>query len=499
MKKTTSNHLLKLKWVGMLLFVMVGNTVLAQQTNIPKTDTIPLKYGAHRTGNRTDPAMERWRSYGLGQFIHWGVYAIPGGHWEGKTYNGAAEWIRSWSGNTAPTDWRTTYDNLYKQFNPTDFNATKWAKQAKEMGAKYLIFTTKHHDGFCLWPSKYTDYTIKNTPYKKDIVKQIVDAYDAEGIDVYLYFSIIDWNHPGYRSAAPKTEKDSLAYEDFKKFTRNQLLELLERYPSTKGFWFDGTWDQAWIKQAGFTDELEKELRKVHPGLIIGSRFRADEYGKRHFDSNNKLMGDYEQGWERKLPANFEVLGGRDWDCVMTIPPNQWGYNSDWKSSYLKTANDLSQMLMQAVSMNGNLVVNFGPDGKGNIRPEETQVAKQLGQFVTKNAEAIYGAKYVDLPKSDYGYFTRKGKQLFLTVFNLPVNRTLRLAIARSTSEAPKNISLAGKNLLFKQIDMGMDRDNKLYYDVALPVNFQTNEPFVITIDMEKANKNQSTFGDAKT
>ena len=89
------------------------------------------------------------------------------------------------------------------------------------MGAKYVIFTTKHHDGFSLWPSKYTDYSIKNTPYKKDIVKQVVDAYDAQGIDVYLYFSIIDWNHPGYRSAAPKTAKDSVAYEDFKKFTRN--------------------------------------------------------------------------------------------------------------------------------------------------------------------------------------------------------------------------------------------------------------------------------------
>ncbi len=497
--KTTAHQLRKLKLACLLALATGGGTAMAQQSVAAKTDTIPLKYGAHRTGNRNDAEMERWRDYGLGQFIHWGVYAIPGGHWEGKSYNGAAEWIRSWGGNGAPANWKETYDNLYKQFNPTDFDAKKWAKQAKAMGAKYLIFTTKHHDGFCLWPSKYTEYTIKNTPYKKDIVKQVVDAYNAEGIDVYLYFSIIDWNHPGYRSAAPKTEKDSLAYEDFKQFTKNQLLELLERYPSTKGFWFDGTWDQAWIKQAGFTDALEKELRKIHPGLIIGSRFRADENGKRHFDSNNKLMGDYEQGWERKLPASYDVVAGRDWDCVMTIPPNQWGYNSDWKSSYVKTASDLSQMLMQAVSMNGNLVINFGPDGKGNIRPEEGNIAQQLGQWVSQSSEAIYGTRYAGLPKPDYGYYTKKGQQLFLTVFNQPVNKVLRLAIPRDYADEPKQVTIAGKKLSVKRIDMGMDRDKNLYYDVVLPDDFNPKQPYVITIDLEKANKKQSTFGDAKT
>ncbi|WP_407478191.1 alpha-L-fucosidase, partial [Elizabethkingia anophelis] len=95
---------------------------------------------------------------------------------------------------TAPKDWRNIYDNLYKQFNPKDFDAKRWARQAKEMGVKYVIFTTKHHDGFALWPTKYSDYNITKTPYKKDIVKQIVDAYTAEGIDVFLYFSILEWN-----------------------------------------------------------------------------------------------------------------------------------------------------------------------------------------------------------------------------------------------------------------------------------------------------------------
>jgi alpha-L-fucosidase len=483
------------------LLMLASVATYAQQPTKSKIDTIPLIYGAHRTGNRSDATMERWRSYGLGQFIHWGVYAMPGGHWEGKTYNGAAEWIRSWSGASAPANWRNTYDNLYKQFNPVDFDANKWAKQAKEMGAKYVIFTTKHHDGFSLWPSKYTEYSVKNTPYKKDIVKQVVDAYDAQGIDVYLYFSIIDWNHPGYSSAVPKTEKDSLAYEDFKKFTRNQLIELLTNYPKAKGLWFDGTWDAAWVKQSKFADDLEKELRALHPGLIIGSRFRADENGKRHFDSNGKMMGDYEQGWERKLPSSVEVLNGRDWDCVMTIPPNQWGYNSDWKSSYIKTANDLTDMLLHAVSMNGNLVINFGPDGKGNIRPEESNTAARLGEWTKVNGAAIYGVRYSGLPKPEYGYYTKKGDKLYLTVINKPVNNVLRLPIPRSFKQKlAKAILLNGqKPLSITTVDMGMSGDSNIYYDIQLPASLPTAVPFVITIALEEAKTNGRSFGDAKT
>jgi alpha-L-fucosidase len=476
-------------------------TVSGQQLTKAKTDTIPLTYGSHRTGNRTDADMQRWRSYGLGQFIHWGVYAIPGGHWEGKSYNGAAEWIRSWSGQSAPANWRNTYDSLYKQFNPTNFDANKWAKQAKEMGARYVIFTTKHHDGFSLWPSKYTEYSIKNTPYKKDIVKQVVDAYDAQGIDVYLYFSIIDWNHPGYRAAVPKTEKDSLAYEDFKQFTRNQLIELLKNYPKAKGLWFDGTWDAAWVKQSKFAYDLEKELRALHPGLIIGSRFRADENGKRHFDSNGKMMGDYEQGWERKLPANVEVLNGRDWDCVMTIPPNQWGYNSDWKSSYIKTANDLTDMLLHAVSMNGNLVINFGPDGKGNIRSEESSTAVKLGEWTKVNGDAIYGVRYSGLPKPEYGYYTKKDNKLFLTVINKPVNGVLRLPMPKNFKQKPANAFLLNGNakLNLQTVDMGMSGDGNIYYDIQLPANTNSTTPFVIIIELKENNANGRSFGDAKT
>ncbi|WP_028298799.1 alpha-L-fucosidase [Olivibacter sitiensis] len=486
---------------ALLFFGIFSKELMAQEQ--PMAQRITLQYGSHREGKRMDAEMQRWREYGLGQFIHWGVYAIPGGHWEGKSYNGAAEWIRSWSEKSgAPAGWQKTYDNLYKQFNPTDFDAKAWARQAKDMGAKYVIFTTKHHDGFCLWPSKYTGYTIKNTPFKKDIVKEVVDAYDAEGIDVYLYFSIIDWNHPGYSSGIPKAEKDSLAYEDFKQFTRNQLIELLTNYPSAKGLWFDGSWDAAWIEQAAWTDELEKELRAFRPGLIIGSRFRADEYGKRHFDSNGVLMGDYEQGWERKLPSTIEQTKGNDWDCVMTIPPNQWGYNSDWSSSYIKTPYDLIAMLLQANSLNGNFVINFGPDGKGRIRPEEGDIAKQIGEWMRVNSEAVYGVTYAELPKPDYGYYTKKGNKLYLTVFNKPVNNIIRVAMAKTAEQKPsKAYFLADKkDLKLVSHNIGLDRDNNLYYDITLPDDFSSDMPFVIVIDLdEAAKKDQGNYRDALT
>ena len=135
-----------------LFIFLLGDNSFAQKPFV-------LEHGAHRTGKRTDADMQHWREYGLGQFIHWGVYAIPGGHWNGKCYDGAAEWIRSW--NEMPV---AAYDSLYKQFNPTSFDANYWAKMSENMGAKYVIITTKHHDGFCLWPSKFTNYSIKNTP-----------------------------------------------------------------------------------------------------------------------------------------------------------------------------------------------------------------------------------------------------------------------------------------------------------------------------------------------
>lgn len=467
--------------------------------------SVPLEHGAHRLGIRTDKDMQRWREYGLGQFIHWGVYAIPGGEWNGQKTHYAAEWFRS-SGLISTEE----YDNLYKQFNPRSFNAKAWARQARQMGAKYLIFTTKHHDGFCLWPSKYTDYTIAATPYKKDIVKEIVEAYTAEGIDVHLYFSIIDWSHPGYQTGMPKddflknnewakynpfkTEADSVRYQSFLQFTRNQLLELLENYPKIKGLWFDGSWDGAWMKNAAWVDALGRELRQMHPGLIIGSRFRADDFGKRHVDTNGDLIDDYDQRFERNLPNSLEEVGGNDWDCVMTIPENQWGYHKDWTLSYVKTPSDLIEMMVKANALNGNFVINFGPDGEGNIRKEETVIAREIGRWMDVNGEAIYGTHNSALEKQDWGYVTQKNEDIYLVVFNKPVNNQVRMKLPRAKGKdtimviGEASFLIDGKPAKIKE---GLrDKFGNDYYDIVVPENLQKETmPFVIKIKLKEINK----------
>lgn len=463
---------------------------------------IDVKYGPLTPSHRTDEAMNQFRKYGLGQFIHWGLYAIPGNKWEGVSARkgaAASEWIRTWTGPTAPKNWKNTYDHLYEQFNPTDFDAQVWAKQAKQMGAKYLIFTTKHHDGFALWPSKYTDYHIGKSPYKKDIVRQVVDAYTKEGIDVFLYFSIMEWNNPNYLSRAPATPEEKAKFNTFLAYTRHQLLELLRNYPQIKGFWFDGTWDQSWIQAYDFTFKLEKELREMHPGLIIGSRFRNDEFGKRHFDSNGDMLGDYEQGWERKMPKEFEWLEGRDWDCVMTIPPNGWGYMKDWSGMYTKTSDDLIDMLMSCVSMNGNFVLNFGPDGNGKMHPEEDKLAKEIGEWVGIHAEAIYGVSHAGLAPSKLGYFTKKEDNLYLTVFNQPVNHIVRIAVPKDATQVPISAALlhSGQTLALKHSDMGLDLDRNTYYDVMLPDTLVSNRAFVIKMKLGKATSKTEKLMDA--
>ncbi|SKA31093.1 alpha-L-fucosidase [Chitinophaga eiseniae] len=464
--------------------LMLQATAQDQQ---PRQDTIALKHGAHRIGNRTDADMARWRSLRFGQFIHWGLYAIPAGEWNGKTYNGAAEWIRSWK--EMPHE---AYDQLYKQFNPVNFNPQQWAAQAKAMGAKYMIITTKHHDGFCLWPSKYSKYTIAASPWKKDLLGPMIDAYNKAGIDVHLYFSIIDWNHPDYR-ASLKNAADSAAGKRFQVFVKNQLAELLQRYPTVKGFWFDGTWDDSWKNDGAFSDELEQYLQSLHPGLVMGSRLRADEKGARHFDSNGRLMGDYEQGWERKLPATIADVHGNDWEAVMTVPENQWGYHAKWMG-HVKTVNEILEMLVKSVSLNGNFVLNFGPKADGTYRTEEQQLAAGIGEWMKVNGVAVYDGAYAGFEKQDWGYYIRKAgtDSVYMVVFNIPVSGSLRVKL-------PARTALTGVTMLQGNTALTPEWVGRNEYFIHLQ-NRQTASPVVILLKTEKGeNKDKGNVEKAKT
>lgn len=432
-----------------------------------------VKYGQLGSLPREDAAMQQFRSNRFGQFIHWGLYAIPAGVWNGKVYPGASEFLKG-AAKVTTDEWAA----LSNQFNPEKYNPKEWACLAKKMGVKYATFTTKHHDGFCLWPSKFTNFDMDITSGKRDLVGEFVKAYNDEGIDVYLYYSVLDWHHPDWRYKLVN-EQDSIAFNRFKGFVRNQLIELLELYPTTKGFWFDGTWDESWKKRGQFSYELEKELKTLSPDLIVNSRFRADEHGARHFDSNGVLMGDYESGYERRLPSPYDMeVPTRDWEAVMTIAENLWGYHSHWEG-HIKSDTELIEMLVRCVALNGNFLLNFGPKADGSIRTEEQMLIKQIGGWMDSYSSAIYDCGYAGLERQDWGYYTAKknSNQVNMIIFNVPVSKRLRVKLPKDMKLTRASFTTVNKNI---RIDASVNGEFFLHIPDA---NYK--EPFVIVIDIE--------------
>jgi alpha-L-fucosidase len=381
------------------------------------------------------------------------------------------------------------------QFNPTQFNPKVWAKMAKNMGVKYMTITTKHHEGFCMWPSKYTDFNVGHTPYKKDILKELVDAYNAEGIDVNFYYSVLDWHNPDWRYDI-KTPEDSIAFRRYLDFAYNQLKELATNYPTVKCFWFDGTWDNSVKKNGWWTLAVEKMLKEVRPGMIVNSRLRADDLGARHRDSNGNLMGDYESGYERRLPDPNKDLQVTqwDWEACMTIPENQWGYHKDWSLSYVKTPLELLEMLVHTTSLGGNFLLNFGPQGNGAIRPEEQAIAKEIGGWMQKNGEVIYGCDYAGWKKQDWGYYTKKNgtNKIYMVVFNVPVSGILKIQTPDKV-KIIKNYSLLSPGMKYD-----IQETQKNGYNLYVPKKSYT-EPFVIVLETESGDNNNQKYQEAKT
>lgn len=478
--------MISLKWLFILL-ILIPSSLRAQSS---AKDTLVLKYGSHHAGKRHDAAMNKWRADRFGEFIHFGLYSVLGGSYHDKHYDGAAEWIKQWA-HIADS----SYDSLIHRFDPVDFNATKWAAMAKQMGVKYVTITTKHHEGFCLWPTKYTSFNISNTPYHKDLLKQFVDAYDKAGIDVYFYYSILDWHNKDWRYDI-KTKEDSIAFDGYKQFVKNQLTELLGRYPTIKGFWFDGTWDNSWKKNGKFSYELEQYLKKIHPGLIVNSRLRADDYGARHFDSNGHLMGDYASGWERKLPPVTDTAVTKyDWECVMTIPENQWGYNTAW-TGHVKSPDEIIKMMAHAVSLGGNFMLNFGPKPDGTFRLKERETAKAIGDWMKVNGTAIYNGDYANgWKKEDWGFYTSDTARhkVYMIVFNTPVSGELRVELPRDVSIVKDSlITSPGHSLKIEKVE------GNEYYLQLLTIDH--HHPYVIVLEVQKSkNANDKYYRPAKT
>ncbi len=193
-------------------------------------------------------------------------------------------------------------------------------------------------------------------------------------------------------------------------------------------------------------------------------------------------------------------MNGNDWDAVMTIPPNGWGYMKDWSGIYIKTTDDILDMLMHSVSMNGNFVLNFGPDGDGKMHPGEDKLAREIGAWMKVNGEAVYGVRHADLPVSKLGYYTQKKDNLYLTVFNRPVNDIVRIAVPKKSKEVPITASILGSknSLQVKLSDIGLDLDKNTYYDVILPKSFKSKRAFVIKMKLGDPKSTSEKLMDAK-
>ena len=354
-----------------------------------------------------DKRMAWFRESRFGMFIHWGLYAIPGGIWKGKEDGGAGEWILT--GMKIPP---TEYESLQSQFNPVNFDAKRWVQIAKDAGMKYIVITSKHHDGFGLWPSQQSTWNVGHTPFKRDPLMELSKACQAAGIRLCFYHSIMDWHNPDYLPHRSWDTRDaSIGNMDrYVAYMKAQLKELLTKYGPIGILWFDGEWESTWNHERGA--DLYAYVRSLQPNIIVNNRVDVGRAGMQGL-SGSGFAGDYGTP-EQNIPANG--LPGIDWESCMTMN-GTWGFKK--KDTNWKSADTVIQNLVDCASKGGNYLLNVGPTDLGEIPPASVDVLAETGKWVKKNGEAIYathaGPFVRPLP---WGRVTQKGQRLYLHVFD---------------------------------------------------------------------------------
>ena len=332
-------------------------------------------------------AVKRWQDLRFGLFIHWGPVSLTG-HEIG--------WSR---GAETPI---AEYDALYKKFNPTGFNADEWVKVAKDAGMKYIVLTTKHHDGFCLWDTKQTDYNIMNSPFKRDVVKELTEACKKQGIAFGAYYSVCDWHHPDFPLTSPGggTRRGKSDLDAYNKYLLAQIRELIVNYGPLLTLWNDVP--QMFEGRGVNTINM---MRTLQPDILINDR-----------------TGD---GGDFSTPE--QTIGGfdmqRPWETCMTIC-NQWA----WKpNDGMKSLKQCLQALIRTAGGNGNLLFNVGPMPDGKIEQRQIDRLKEMGDWLTKYGDSIYGTRGGPFRPAKWGVGTRKGNKVFLHVLAWPETGTMEL------------------------------------------------------------------------
>lgn len=370
----------------------------------------------------------------FGMFIHFGSYALPARH----------EWIK-----TMEKIPENKYDVYFKYFNPDLFDAKDWAKKAKAAGMKYAILTTKHHEGFCLFDSKYTDYCVTNTPFKRDIVKEYVEAFRAEGLKIGLYYSVIDWHHPHFTIDGIHPRRDDVDAEmqdkgrDMKiyaEYMRNQVTELLTNYGKIDVMWYDFAYAEPdyvrflafdkgnppprpdplpWMQHGGTkgADVLESEklmalTRSLQPGIIVNNRLGIPGDT---FTPEQTTLTDWPEN------KNGEKLV---WEGCHTFS-GSWGYFRD--ETTWKTPKTLIDLLVKAVAFGGNLLMNVGPTSRGYFDKRADEALKVYENWMKYNSRSIYGCTMAEpeftAPNGTLLTQSQDGKILYLHIFDYPFKK----------------------------------------------------------------------------
>lgn len=420
---------------------------------------------------RKTPGDTVWFTHDrFGMFIHFGLYAMPARH----------EWVKHHE--CTPED---KYDLYFKYFNPDLFDAKEWARQAKAAGMKYAVLTTKHHEGFCLFDSKHTDYKITNTPFGRDLVKEYVEAFRAEGLRVGFYYSLIDWHHPDFTVDClhprrfDKNAKELNEGRDMKRYAeymRNQVTELLTNYGKIDILWFDfsyaemrGEGERSWQVGKGKEDwESEKLLataRSLQPNIIIDNRADVDQdlWTPEQFQPEN---------WWRH-PETGELV---TWEACQTFS-GSWGYYRDemtWKSPEM-----LIRMLINTVATGGNLLMNVGPTARGEFDRRAQNALKVYGEWMHANSRSIYGCTMAEpeftAPADCRFTQSEDGKRLYVHLYAYPFERLSlpgllgKVEYAQFLHDGSEVLMEEGDNLVYK--------DGKMQNEKVLVLNLPAVKP----------------------
>jgi alpha-L-fucosidase len=385
---------------------------------------------APETKAQRDERLAWWREARFGMFIHWGLYAIPAGEWKGKPIGSIGEWIMN-NANIPVQE----YEQLAAQFNPVKYDAAEWVRIAKDAGMKYIVITSKHHDGFCLFDTKATSYNVAAaSPYGKDLLKPLSEECRKQRLRFCVYYSIMDWHHPAQFPADKDKYNPTQIHADKKAeymaFMKQQLKELLDTC-QPEVLWFDGEWPKWYTPEDGW--EIYNFLRAAQPTLIINNRVGTGRSGMEGLDkSDRQYAGDFGTP-EQQIPATG--LPGVDWESCMTMN-DTWGFkrnDQNWKSS-----ENLVRNLIDIASKGGNYLLNVGPTAEGQIPAPSVERLAAMGRWMKANGSSIYGTQASPIDKTPWGRCTQKvfpdgTKRVFFHFFQWPENGRFTLPPLQGT------------------------------------------------------------------